>query len=146
MNAEIIGTYDVIVREDKNIEEILGYAKFDVPELPSISFSSDRFPHIEGGKATIKRISLFSFMSKPSFVDVVSEINKQGCRLASPWDLVCLTYEKKDLQKELNLVSLGEIHSVVCGFVRGRHISIYSTQKIIKNSRDYVFLGVKSIN
>jgi hypothetical protein len=142
MNAEIIGTYDVIVREDKSIEEIMEYAMFDTPELPDEFFSSDRFPRIEKGHASRKRIVLFGFYGNDlDFKGIVSEISKWGYRPASVWDLACLAGKERDLQTKHNLVSLGEVHSVVCGYIRGRHISVYPTQKILDHSRTYVFVG-----
>ncbi|MFC1623604.1 hypothetical protein ACFL05_00595 [Patescibacteria group bacterium] len=112
----ITHTFTILVDETKTVEELVKEGKFDWSNDDIIS---KNFPQPEGGAKSEKEIALFHFNKTMTSDDVIAEMDKDGYRPATIWELLGLGIIQPDLQREFPIIALGS----VCVLLGGRRVA-----------------------
>jgi hypothetical protein len=102
--------FTVLVDETKTIEELLASDNSNGGSGDLKLITSENFPKPINGKKLNKEIVLFRFYNSMSFKAIVAEMDKEGYKPATVWDLFGLAIKKPHLQKLFDIVALGSVH------------------------------------
>ena len=102
----ITHTFTVMSDEAHPVEDTVIIGKFDVNNN---DINSENFPLAKDGKWTRKEISIFHFGKTMSSEEVIAEMDKEGYKPATIWDLLGLAIRKPDLQRKFSIVALGSV-------------------------------------
>ena len=108
----IIPYITVLVDETKTVEELISEGKYD---WSNDNITSKNFPLPEDGKIEKREVRLFHFEKMMTSEEAIAEMDKEGYRPATIWELLGLGR----LQREFPVIVLGS----VCVVDGRRHVA-----------------------
>jgi hypothetical protein len=120
-------TLPILVDETQTVEDAVMAGKFD---WSGGDIVSKNFPMIKGGIELEREIVLFHFKKIMTTDEILSEIDRAGCKPARIWDLSGLAIKWPGLQREFPIVALGSICELVIN-LHAAFLSEFSGQRSI---------------
>ena len=114
--SHITHTFTVLVDETKKVEDLVKEWKYD---WSNDNVTSKNFPLPKGGKIEKREISLFHFSKGMTSREVIAEMDKEGYRPSTIWELLGLGISQPDLQREFTIIALGS----TCVLDDGRRVA-----------------------
>ena len=109
--------YTILVDETQTVEEAVKAGDFDWSNKNIIS---KNFPKPDNGVRVEKETALFHFGKTMSSEAVIAQMDAEGYRPATIWDLLGLVQKEPDLQRKFAIVALGS----ELGIGVARHVAV----------------------